>query len=389
MKCPLCRKAIPSRANYCPYCGLSLPEPGAEQKPRKNTHAARGQGYVFKRGNSWYVRVRKSVYPPLDPDTRSQPKPKTVERTKGGFPTRQAAAAYASQLFGKPKSERSLSLAYYWNVYQTDTLPTLSTSKQTNYKKAFERLEPISLVPVKELSVQDVRSLMDKLHLTYYPAHDIKVVLSKLYDLAYADDQSVSRDIPKMVVLPPKNEKEQDAFTPQEIFNIYDLYSSGNHTAGLILIMIYTSMMPGELLRLTPAMIDLPSLTIRNAGLKTSSRKQSVIAFPAFISPILDKLIQQAPSTDSPVCRFPNYDSFARSYYQTLALAGCRRLVPYSCRHTTQTVLALDPSVSQAQRAAAMRHSIRMEDRYTHIQSYQAKQAIQKMPPPDKLLSSH
>lgn len=74
--------------------------------------------------------------------------------------------------------------------------------------------------------------------------------------------------------------------------------------------------------------------------------------------------------------------------YQTLSLAGCRRLVPYSCRHTTQTVLALDPTVSQAERAAAMRHSIRMEDRYTHIQTHQAKKAISKMPSPDKLVQS-
>lgn len=385
MKCIACRKTIPQNSKFCPQCGCSLP---AHEQTQKNKHSARGSGYVFKRGNYWYVRVRKSIYPPIDLKTGVQPKPVITEKTKGGFPTRSAAQDYARELRHTPKSERNLSLSYYWNVFARDTLPTLSRSKQTNYKTAFDRLAPIAFVPVKDLSVQDVRELLTNLDLPYYPAHDIKVLLTKLYDLAYADDQSVSRDIPKMVVLPPKNEKEQDAFTPQEVFNIYDLYLSGNRMAGLILIMIYTSMMPGELLRLNLSMIDFENQTISHAGLKTSSRKQSVIAFPDFLAPVLHSVINSASDPMTSVADYPYYESFSKDYYQTLSLAGCRRLVPYSCRHTTQTVLALDPTVSQAERASAMRHSIRMEDRYTHIQTHQAKKAISKMPSPDKLVQS-
>lgn len=385
MKCPVCQKTTPRNAKFCPQCGSSLPE---HEQTQKQSHSARGSGYVYKRGNTWTVRVRKAIYPPLDLTTGEQPKPVIVQKTKGGFPSRQAAQEYAKELRHVPKNNRMLSIAYYWSIYSRDNLPTLSRSKQTNYKTAFDRLSPIAFVPVKDLSVQDVRGLLTNLDLPYYPAHDIKVLLAKLYDLAYADDQSVSRDIPKMIILPPKNEKEQDAFTPQEVFNIYDLYRSGNRMAGLILIMIYTSMMPGELLKLTTDMIDLQSQTISHAGLKTSSRKKSTIAFPDFLIPVLSELIQECPSPSEPVCQYSYYEAFAKDYYQTLSLAGCRRLVPYSCRHTTQTVLALDPTISQAERAAAMRHSIRMEDRYTHIQTHQAKKAIDKMPPPDQLLHS-
>ena len=71
-----------------------------------------------------------------------------------------------------------------------------------------------------------------------------------------------------------------------------------------------------------------------------------------------------------------NKDSFYGVYYGTLERAGCRRLHPYSCRHTTGTALAkanVAPSVIQR----VMRHArFSTTEKYIHMQDDDARSAV-------------
>ena len=68
-------------------------------------------------------------------------------------------------------------------------------------------------------------------------------------------------------------------------------------------------------------------------------------------------------------------------YYNALAAAGCRRLEPYSCRHTTATALAIDRSIAPQVVKRVMRWSTtRMLDRYAHPDTEDALQAVDSLP---------
>lgn len=66
-------------------------------------------------------------------------------------------------------------------------------------------------------------------------------------------------------------------------------------------------------------------------------------------------------------------------YYATLERAGCRRLPPYSCRHTAATSLALEnipPSVIQK----IMRHArFSTTEKYIHVDLEPMRQAINSL----------
>ena len=64
-------------------------------------------------------------------------------------------------------------------------------------------------------------------------------------------------------------------------------------------------------------------------------------------------------------------------YYAALEAAGCRRLTPYSCRHTTATALAVTKNIAPQTVKKVMRWSTaRMLDRYAHPDNDAALAAV-------------
>lgn len=379
MRCVQCKKTIQQDSLFCKYCGSQQPVKPSPITEKKFKRSPNGSGYAYKRGNSWYIRYRKYVGVVSSDSQKLQ----CIQRTKGGFKTKAEALAYLPNLSLTPKSSQELTVAYYWSVYTRDSLPKLSRSKQVNYKTAYERLKPLWPVRVSDLTVAQLRQVAAP-YTTFYPVNDIRSVLQRIFDLACADNPSINNALPSFIVLPEKHEKEQTAFTTEEVQAIYQSYQDGNAFAGYILLMVYTSMMPGEFLKLRKQMFDLPNRRIIGAGIKTKQRKKADILIPEFLVPIIQHLMSLSDDPD----RFHGYnyyEKFASEFKNTLEICGCRPMTPYACRHTTQTILGLDPSTSAAARAAVMRHSIREEDRYSHTESAFARQASDQMPAPDQL----
>ena len=382
MKCTACNRSLPVGSLYCRFCGARQDSPAQPVTPTRYKKNPNGSGYAYKRGNTWTVRYRRYAgLPPVNGNAQC------VEHTKGGFATKAEAKAYLSALQVATKKEVSFTIAYYWSVIQRDTLPQMARSKQTNYTTAYNRLKPIHAVSVSDLTVADLRQSAAACD-TYYPAHDIKTLLQKIFTLAAADNPSINKDLPSFIILPAKDEKEQQAFTAEEVQAIYQSYQDGNVFAGYILLMVYTSMMPGEFMKLQRSMFDLDNHQIVGAGIKTKKRKKAAIVYPEWLSPIVrDLLDPDHHADDDPVHPYTYYEKLSKAFKQTLHGCGCRDLTPYACRHTTQTILALDPTTAPAARAAVMRHSIQEEERYTHIEQTYARQAVNQMPSPDELVS--
>ena len=174
-------------------------------------------------------------------------------------------------------------------------------------------------------------------------------------------------------------EAKVEPFTEEEQLQLWFSYESGNADAAIPLIMIYTGMMTGELRKLTVDMIDLESKTISTeVGLKTKERKKKPMLLPDDIIPVLEDVMTR---TGSGLLYPMTEQAFYKLYYSALSAAGItRHLTPYSCRHTTATVLAVHENVAPQTLQRIMRwKSTRMMDRYVTPSDYDARKAVNRI----------
>ena len=338
---------------------------------RKTKSRGNGQGSAYQRNGSWTASVVVGWKASL-----SGGKPVPVKRTKGGFKTKRDALAYCPTLLsgGAVRAEAAPRLSHYWDLYEAGELQALSASKQTAYRIAWRKLAPLHDVRVDSITVDMLRSAVASGCPTYYPARDCKSLLSNLFDLAGADGHA-ARDLPSYILLPKLHETERQPFTDAEQAALWRLYDQGDRRAAIPLLMICTGMMPGEAYGLRVEHIDLDNRLIVGAGLKTRVRKATPIVLPNALLPILEDLIAAAQPSGY-IFRRVESDWYA-DYYAALQQAGCRRLPPYSCRHTTATVLAVTENIAPHIIKRVMRWSTtKMLDRYAHPEMSDALSAV-------------
>lgn len=366
MICKSCHKTIPDFSNYCSFCGRR--QTTGTRKPKRSPN---GSGCAFQRPGqkTWTAQaiVAWRDPPPFDPANPENVKQRIpIKRTRGGFPTKAAALAYVPVLKagGHLRPETAPNLQYYWKIYEKDDLKQLSPSKQTAYKIAWEKLSKLHDAQVDQLTVADLRGAVSASCPTYYPAKDCRTILGTLFKLAAADGYA-NKDLPSFIQLPTLRETEREAFNDIEQAALWKLYESGDLRAAPVLLMIYTGMMPGETFDLRVDMIDLENRQIVGAGKKTKVRKASPVILATNILPVVEDLIAHA----LPSGRLfkSSMDLWRAEYYAALEAAGCRRLPPYSCRHTTATALAITEGIAPQTVQKIMRWSTsRMLDRYAH-----------------------
>ena len=347
--------------------------------PKKRTRRAGGTGGVYKRGDTWTARVQMCLdLPPLENGNERR-----VTKSKGGFQTKTEALMalpglheeLLSSTKGLPKAEQNLTIAHYWDAY-SESFEKLSKQKKINYRTAYARLAPLHNRLVDTITVAELRNIVSQNCSTYYPAKDMKTLLTKLYELAAADGVA-NKDLPSFIELPEAKEKEQDSFTTEEAALIYKRWEDGDTFAGYVLLMMTTSMMPGELYKLRKDMIHLDKGAIIGAGIKTKRRKALSIVFPEFMRPIIAELMELSDG-ETLLPQMSDF-TFRKRFAEFLERAGCRKLTPYACRHTTGTTLYLDATISRADAARVMRHSVRMGETYTHASDADARDTVQHM----------
>ncbi len=212
---------------------------------------------------------------------------------------------------------------------------------------------------------------------TFDTAKDCKSLLSNLFSLAAAD-RFADRNLPSFIILPKHVETERTPFSEEEQASLWKLYESGDRRAAIPLLMIYTGMMPGEAQGLKVDHVNLEEKTITHAGLKTKVRKATPIVLADAILPVVEDLLDNAQSSGYIWKR--NEDQWYADYYAALEAAGCRRLTPYSCRHTTATALAVTEGIAPQIIKRVMRWSTaRMLDRYSHPMTADALEAVNQI----------
>ena len=366
--CIKCNAPLPENALFCHLCGKKQ----ISQPKQNTTRRGNGTGSVYKRGKTWEAAVVLGYK--LDAG-RAVP----VRRTKGGFKTKKEAIEYLPTLKNvRPRSTPSLNDLYY-RYKNSRQFDKLSDSRKEKYSIVWRKIEKESYVNIDLLTVSDLQRIVDAHAKTFYPARDIKDLISKLYQLALPD-KYVSLNLAEYIELPANNAKEREAFSKDDLTNLWTDYLAGNWWTGYILLMIYTGMMPGELQCVSKDQIDMKGKQIRGAGIKTQVRKETPIVLADIILPVLTDLCEHTPGDK--LIRI-NKDNFYDRYYETLTRAGCRRLTPYSCRHTAATALALEnisPSIIQK----VMRHAkFSTTEQYIHISIDPMLEAVNQLQKPE------
>ena len=344
----------------------------------KTKSRGNGQGTAYKRGRTWEACVTIKMVVPADPAKKPYP----LKRRKGGFATKKEALEYCPVLLsgGETKQAQAPFLDDYWQTYSEGEYKKLSKSKQTAYRIAWNKLKKLHYMRVDAITVDALRSSVKDACPTYYPARDCKSLLTNLFTLAGADGY-VNKDLPSYIVLPSLEEKERQPFDDIEQSALWKLYESGDRRAAIPLLMIYTGMMPGEAFGLKVENIDLEKRIIINSGIKTKVRKATPIVIAEAILPIMEDLIENAQPSGYIFKRVE--DDWYADYYAALESAGCRRLTPYSCRHTTATALTITEGIAPQTVKRVMRWSTtKMLDRYAHPQISDALTAVDAIKKP-------
>ena len=364
MNCVRCQREIPDGSMFCCYCGKKQ-----ETQRRKRAKRPNMSGTARKRG-----RYYEAIWTVASPELTADGRIKQFRKSKSGFKTRKEAEDYCILMMNKvAEARKAPELKVYWNIYKEKRLPELSKDKISAYKKAWERLTPLHGRRVDTIYTKDMQDLIDSLNLTYYPAKYMKAVLQRLFEYA-AGERFASKDLPDLIELPPLNATAREPFTEEEQKKIWESYAEGNTDAAMPLTMIYTGMMPGELQLLVKENIDFDNGTISGMGLKTEVRRSTPVVLSEEAYCILKERVSGLSDTDSVFCR--DEKKFYKLYYHALEVAGVRKLTPYSCRHTTATILAVKKNIPAQAIKKMMRWSTaKMLNNYAHPDVEDARSA--------------
>ena len=370
MQCIKCGVDLPDGAVFCHMCGRKQTPPA----PKRQRTKARGNGTgtAYKRGKTWTARIVLGYYVGDDGKRHAR----TANR--GGFATKKEALDYIPKLKAEAERSATLTLSGYWEFYEAKKLPELSRDKQTAYRIAWRRWAALATRKLEDLKIETLQAAMDEAATTYYTARDMKNLMSHFYKHGLAN-QTVSVNLAQYLQLPPANASEQTPFSAEELDLLWKDFAAGNTFTGYILLMIYTGMMPGELLQAKKEHIDWDGKQIRGAGLKTATRKAAPIVLADVILPVLRVLVDT--SRGEKLIHI-NKDNFYKEYYATLERIGTRRLPPYSCRHTTGTDLA-KAAVPAFTIQKIMRHAkITTTQHYTHMDATDALSGVNALKKP-------
>jgi integrase len=327
---------------------------------------ANGQGTAYKLPNGKY-RVEKTIYQNGSPVKRY---------TKSGFKLKRDAMDYLNKLnAGAIKDTSTATFKELYDIWSVPHYEKVSSDTSNGYKAAYKKCEPLWFRQFASLKAADLQGVVDACKQSRRTKADIKSLIAILYKYAITNDYC-DKDYSQFIKLPKKEMSKKDAFTKEEIGNLWTDYNAGNEFAGYILIMIYTGMRYGEISKLTRENIDIESRCITGAGIKSEAGRKRVIPIADCIFSILQKLYDK---TDKKILAM-HEKIFYNDFQRTLERLGIRNLKPHCCRHTTGTALA-EQNVPIAVILAIMGHTKYSTTLgYTHISLEELLKAVNKIP---------
>lgn len=329
MVCKKCRKEIPDISVYCMFCGRK--QIVAERIKRR----ANGTGSVYKmsgaRAKPW--RAVASV---------------NGKRVPIGCYTTQTDALKALAAYEPPTSSihADMTIREVYEAWGDVKRDTLSASAWTTYESAWKRMEPLADMNIASVKTADYQIVIDRMKKTMSRSscEKFRNLASQLCQWAMQNDL-IDKNYAEFLVLPEnKKTSDREYFTEDEISRLWE--ASGNLSARIVLIMIYTGMRINELfsLRVEDVHLDEEIAPGRTAsyvigGEKTEAGRNRVIVLHSRILPFVREWLGERGR----VYLVERYGSHTmiddhnfrkRDYYPLLDSLGIPHISPHKARHT-------------------------------------------------------
>ncbi len=252
-------------------------------------------------------------------------------------------------------------------AYKFNGKKQYSKQLERSTRSAFKNCKSIHDRDFASLRHDDLQKVVDNCKLKHASLELIVFLFRQMY--AYADIYGlVDKDYSAHVKINrPDDDEHGEPFTEKEIEKLWS--DSGNPTAGMLLIMIYTGFRVSEFRTLT-----IEGDTLRG-GLKTSAGKNRVVPIHPRIAP----LIKARQTFDSAL--ISSSQAFRKEMYSYLKKAGISPHTPHDTRHTF-SMLCERYGVSDADRKRLLGH--RIDDItagiYGHRSIDDLRESINKLP---------
>lgn len=236
MNCIKCKKDLPEGSLFCCWCGTKQ----ASLKQTKGKARGNGQGTVYKLRNGRYAAVVTIGY---YIDEQGNKKRRTRQKQ---FQKKSDAIAALPSLKVAVEKPKDMNLHDLHEIYTSSKdYDKLSKSQCDKLKYAWDRLRPLEFRGISTLTVAEMESIIESATSTYYPARDMKVMLSHLYKLAIKRE-IVPYNKSDYIELPEAPKAKRECWTWDEVQAMWKDYEEHPFT-GYILIMCYAGLRYGEL----------------------------------------------------------------------------------------------------------------------------------------------
>lgn len=317
---------------------------------------ANGEGCIYKEKNGTYTVIKTIGY-----DANG----KQLRAKRRGFKKHSEASEFSATWKATPRG----TIKDLWETYLITDYLDLSEGKKKHYLTVYERLKPVWHKDIDSLDIKDLQRLIEPYE-SFYQQKDIKTLMSHLYNIAIAQKMT-SVNLTQRMKLVKLEEKQGEPWTVAELQKFWDAYDQGDNFVGYILFMCYTGAQPEEVFgTITRSMIDYNNQVIIGSGVKTEIRRKSPLVLADDIVPVLKDLMK-----DSVKLWNGSKHQWYDEYRRCIKRCGVRELPPYTCRHTTGTLIANGTPTLIAQKF--MRHgSSKTTERYVHPDSETLIKAI-------------
>lgn len=295
-----------------------------------------------------------------------------------------ALAEYNKNPIGETRNKTLGELYDEWSTVHYSGDITRSTIN--GYKAAWNRMGRLAEYEVRSIykkPLQDIIEEMKKQGLSRSTMENFKTLAVMLWEEAMAN-RITDRNYGTMIDLPQIEKTKRPTFTDFEINEIRKAAEAGDIWAGTTMILLYTGMRAGEMLKLTRFNVDIDDWVI-TGGIKTDAGKDR----PVPVHPKIRGYIKYWLDTNGPRLVHRSGSPISVDYYRSSVFYPLlerleiertpeRNLTPHSTRHTFGTMLnRAGAKTTSIQKLMGHTDYATTANTYTHPDFVELREAIE------------
>ena len=330
MICSRCKKVLPDESLFCMFCGKKL------HKDRSEKKRANGEGYIYKRGEKFYIRIT------IGSEVLPSGKKRLLHKYKGGFTTKIEALNYLKTLKQQPDLKKPKNLQAVYEDWKKVYEDRITKHSMDGYRGAFNHYRTLWDTKVDKITARRLQECLNKCPAGKRTKQLMKVIANLLFKYAI-DEQMVTINPAANLYVGNDPTTSREPITEKELEVIAKAFETEPY-AKYIYALCYLGYRPTEFLRLTKSDFHFEDgVEWLIGGMKTDAGRDRAVTVPPKISWIIHERLD-CPDSEY---LFPKYgkkdgkaslmsEEYFRKhvFYPLMERLGIEGKVPYSTRHT-------------------------------------------------------